>query len=171
MATHSSVLAWRIPGTEEPGGLPSMGSHRVRHDWSDLAAAAAAGYQMGATGHIPKQVNSNSTSYIRIIPLFSDFLVCLDFGFLVGWFSLDWFSPDPLALIQISVSHPIADDSVLDCLPNTRFCSNSPLWLPNLPNLVHHTQNIQMPSQATISFLFGKKLSLQRMFNRMFVTH
>ena len=40
MATHSSVLAWRIPGTREPGGLPSMGSHRVGHDWSDLAAAA-----------------------------------------------------------------------------------------------------------------------------------
>ena len=38
MATHSSVLAWRIPGTSEPGGLTSMGSHRVRHDWSDLAA-------------------------------------------------------------------------------------------------------------------------------------
>ena len=42
MATHSSVLAWRIPGTGEPGGLPSMGSHRVRHDWSDLAAAVKA---------------------------------------------------------------------------------------------------------------------------------
>ena len=42
MATHSSVLAWRIPGTGEPGGLPSQGSHRVGHDWSDLAAAAAA---------------------------------------------------------------------------------------------------------------------------------
>ena len=42
MATHSSVLDWRIPGTWEPGGLPSMGSHRVGHDWSDLAAAAAA---------------------------------------------------------------------------------------------------------------------------------
>ena len=40
MATHSSVLAWRIPGTGEPGGLPSMGSHRAGHDWSDLAAAA-----------------------------------------------------------------------------------------------------------------------------------
>ena len=40
MATHSSVLAWRIPGMAEPGGLPSMGSHRVGHDWSDLAAAA-----------------------------------------------------------------------------------------------------------------------------------
>ena len=38
MATHSSVLAWRIPGMAEPGGLPSMGSHRVGHDWSDLAA-------------------------------------------------------------------------------------------------------------------------------------
>jgi len=41
MATHSSVLAWRIPGTGEPGGLPSMGLQRVRHNWSDLAAAAA----------------------------------------------------------------------------------------------------------------------------------
>ena len=41
MATHSSVLAWRIPGTVEPGGLRTMGSHRVGHDWSDLAAAAA----------------------------------------------------------------------------------------------------------------------------------
>ena len=41
METHSSVLAWRIPGTGEPGGLPSLGSHRVGHDWSELAAAAA----------------------------------------------------------------------------------------------------------------------------------
>ena len=41
MAPHSSTLAWRIPGTEVPSGLPSMGSHRVRHDWSHLAAAAA----------------------------------------------------------------------------------------------------------------------------------
>ena len=41
MATHSSVLAWRIPGMGELGGLPSMGSHRVRHDSSDLAAAAS----------------------------------------------------------------------------------------------------------------------------------
>ena len=40
MATDSSVLAWRIPGMGEPGGLPSLGSHRVGHDWSNLAAAA-----------------------------------------------------------------------------------------------------------------------------------
>ena len=41
MATHSSALAWRIPGTGEPGALPSIGSHRVGHDWSDLAVAVA----------------------------------------------------------------------------------------------------------------------------------
>ena len=40
MATHSSILAWRIPGVGEPGGLLSMGLHRVGHDWNDLAAAA-----------------------------------------------------------------------------------------------------------------------------------
>jgi len=39
MATHSSTLAWRVPGMGEPGGLPSLGSHRAGHDWSDLAAA------------------------------------------------------------------------------------------------------------------------------------
>ena len=50
MATHSSTLAWKIPWTEEPGGLPSMGSHRVRHDWSDLAAAVAAEYIMRNAG-------------------------------------------------------------------------------------------------------------------------
>ena len=42
MATHFSVLAWRIPGTAEPGGLTSMRVQRVGHDWSNLAAAAAA---------------------------------------------------------------------------------------------------------------------------------
>ena len=46
MATHSSILAWRIPGTGEPGGLPSMGSHRVGHDWSDLAVYTFAFYAL-----------------------------------------------------------------------------------------------------------------------------
>ena len=41
MATHTNVLAWRIPGMGNPGGLPSIESHRVGHDWRDLAAAAA----------------------------------------------------------------------------------------------------------------------------------
>ena len=47
MATHSSVLAWRIPGTGEPGGLPSMGSHRVGHNWSNLAAAFGCKHNFG----------------------------------------------------------------------------------------------------------------------------
>ena len=53
MATHCSVFAWRIPGMAGPGGPSSMGSHRVGHDWSDLAAAAAAirwGFPGGASG-------------------------------------------------------------------------------------------------------------------------
>ena len=59
MAPHSSVLTWWIPGTGEPGGLPSMRSHRVGHDWSDLAAAeqlmqqnkeASSGYEDGKDG-------------------------------------------------------------------------------------------------------------------------
>ena len=60
MATHSSVLAWRLPGTEEPGGLPSMRSHRVRHDWSDLAAAAAT--RDTVRGMIPKRLPLGETS-------------------------------------------------------------------------------------------------------------
>ena len=55
MATHSSVLAGRIPGTGEPGGLPSMGSRRVGHDWSDLAAAAAAATFTCPVPPIPKE--------------------------------------------------------------------------------------------------------------------
>ena len=61
MATHSSVLAWRIPGTGEPGGLPSMRSHRVRHDWSDLAAAAAAEL-LSLMYVVTKQLPSNFSS-------------------------------------------------------------------------------------------------------------
>ena len=52
MATHSSVLAWRTPGMEEPGGLLSMGLHRVGHDWSDLAAAAVWLYALSLKLHL-----------------------------------------------------------------------------------------------------------------------
>ena len=66
MATHSSVLAWRIPGTGEPGGLPSLGSHRVGHNWSDLAAAAACSSLVGLMlklklqhfGHLMRRADS-----------------------------------------------------------------------------------------------------------------
>ena len=58
MATHSSTLAWRIPGMAEPGGLPSMGLHRVGHDWSDLVAAAAAWYFHLAVPQLPKVLHT-----------------------------------------------------------------------------------------------------------------
>ena len=64
MATHSSVLTWRIPGTAGPGGLPSMGSHRVGHDGSDLAAAADSIYII--LGNISNlEITSTLMFYIR----------------------------------------------------------------------------------------------------------
>ena len=67
MATHSSVLAWRIPGTVEPGGLPSMGSHRVGHYWSDLAAAfhlrCVFYRQSHDTNHKLENLNSTNKSH------------------------------------------------------------------------------------------------------------
>ena len=71
METHSSVLAWRIPGTGEPGGLPSMGSHRVGHDWSNLAAVAAA-----VAGLSTSPCSCLTTSYVlgsSISPFISHF--------------------------------------------------------------------------------------------------
>ena len=67
MATHSSVLAWRIPGTGEPGGLPSTGSHRVGHDWSDLTAAAAENkYYVSCLSWPPMVLLSFNSSSIHI---------------------------------------------------------------------------------------------------------
>ena len=66
MATDSSVLAWRIPGTGEPGGLPSLGSHRVGHDWSDLAAVAVA-YSLISKKEVSNHILcSNKHSILKI---------------------------------------------------------------------------------------------------------
>ena len=65
MATHSSVLAWRIPGTGEPGGPPSMGSHRVGYDWSDLAAAAC----ICITDSLCCTSETNTTLWINCSPI------------------------------------------------------------------------------------------------------
>ena len=60
MATHSNVLAWRIQWMGDPGGLPSVGSRRVRHDWSDLAAAARVYLQVPSKGvGVKSQICSN----------------------------------------------------------------------------------------------------------------
>ena len=73
MATRFSVLAWRIPGTGEPDGLQSMGSHRVRHDWSDLAAAATTQNQaeLGfwvSPGRMPGWKSESQTDHSHVVP-------------------------------------------------------------------------------------------------------
>ena len=65
MAAHSSVLAWRIPGTGEPGGLPSLGSHRLGHDGSDLAAAAALLHRLNLTNS-PERLNLACTEGLAL---------------------------------------------------------------------------------------------------------
>ena len=70
MATRSSVLAWRIPGTGEPGGLPSLGSHRVGHDSSDSAAAADAKKPFYPISHITKwKLRNYRTNFFKILQI------------------------------------------------------------------------------------------------------
>ena len=66
IATHSSFLAWRIPGTGEPGGLPSLGWHRVGHNWSDLAAAVSFWHRnLKTQAPNPNPVNSEGSSQVQ----------------------------------------------------------------------------------------------------------
>ena len=83
IATHSSVLAWRIPGTVEPGRLPSMGSHRIGYDWSDLAASAAAPYS-GLLHLLTPLPSSPSVHVASSLNSFPSFLKCHLSG--VIWF-------------------------------------------------------------------------------------
>ena len=83
MATHSSALAWRMPGMGEPSGLLSMGSHRVGHDWSDLAAAAAS-YILGSQ-HCTTHYRI-SEFIIRRKCLWKDMNIILMILTLLGWF-------------------------------------------------------------------------------------
>ena len=79
MATHTSVLAWRIPGTGEPGGLPSLGSHRVGHGWSNLAAAAEwlvmlSPFSCTCLGHLYVFFRKMSIQFL--CPFLIDFFFC-----------------------------------------------------------------------------------------------
>ena len=87
MAAHSSVLAWRIPGTGEPGGLLSMGSHRVGHDWSDLAAAC---------NRCKEIHNSTLLCFFSYTFLFSNWSIvnlqcCFSFRSIAKWFSYTFY--------------------------------------------------------------------------------
>ena len=83
MATHSSILAWRIPGTEEPGGLPSMELHRVGHDWHNLAAAVAADNFISIPSLYLSSINSQISTFQ--IWLFADLQTCT-FSFVLRFF-------------------------------------------------------------------------------------
>ena len=104
MATHSSVLAWRIPGTGEPGGLPSMGSHRVGHNWSDLAAAAASNiYSCIEMVNLHPHETSLST---RVQCLYT-----VSFAFdLRGWI---------FKIYSVSIFYPIPFNEIVSCVCNT----------------------------------------------------
>ena len=112
MATHSSVLAWRIPGTGEPDGLPSMGSHRVGHDWSNLAAAAAAVLCI-------RWPNYRSFSFsIRPSNEYSGLI-----SFRMGWFDLPAFCPQsfpesfPMSWLFASAGQSIGTSASTSGLP------------------------------------------------------
>ena len=100
MASHSSVLAWRIPGTGEPGGLPSMGSHRVGHDWSDLAAAV--------TSPLEKEMATHSSILTWRIPWMEELLGYSPWGRkesdTTGWlftFTLLYYLPNPVLIARM----------------------------------------------------------------------
>ena len=112
MATHSSVLAWRIPGTGEPGGLSSLGSHRVGHDWSNLAAAAACSLE----GHQPVQPSLLFYGYLHVS-------LRRDFKFLL-WFTESFSGLAPLlfGVGQVSVIGGVL--CFAECLATKLHCAN-----------------------------------------------
>ena len=90
MAAHSSVLAWRIPGTGEPRGLPSTGSHRVGHDWSDLAANVDGGLRRCVSQHTTGSTANTADSLGRALY----FLCCKDGWnkFMIFFSPLKWYA-------------------------------------------------------------------------------
>ena len=137
MATHSSILVWRIPRTEEPGGLPFMGLHRVGHDWSDLAAAAEwvtelreifylldywfiiKDYNSGVTRWkrctrqvVGKEVRNFQALWMYHSTQISRCSPTQKFSqphpFRVLWHRHDWLSNWPLAIISISSTAPLS---------------------------------------------------------------
>ena len=83
MATHSSVLAWRIPRMGEPGGLTSMGSQRVRHNWSDLAAPAA------TVGKVLSEENKDPAVIWSLKPSFPSTIFYFPFSYFFLPYRLD----------------------------------------------------------------------------------
>ena len=107
MATHSSVLAWRIPKTGVPGGLPSMGLHRVGHDWRDLAAASLSSIFPPPTTYLWQPPNC---SLFFWIPHESEIIQC--FSYSVWLFSLAW-CPQSSSILSQRTGFPSFYDCVI----------------------------------------------------------
>ena len=111
MSTHCSVLAWRIAVTGEPGGLPSMGSHRVRHNWSDLVAAAAFPFQTARQSWITwlhdlgLLVNFSPLKTLSVIPQDTPTLIAynLFLVYLSVWVAAGnrWYAKFSLILVEL----------------------------------------------------------------------
>ena len=93
MATYSSILAWTIPGTEEPGGLPSMGWHRVRHDWSDLAAATAGAHKYSSHLRLHAQLLSCVWFFVTLWAVAHQVPLSMGFSRQEYWSGLPFPSP------------------------------------------------------------------------------
>ena len=108
MATHSSVLAWRIPGTGEPDGLPSMGSHQVGHNWRDLAAAATHQHEFTTGIHVFPILNLLPTSLplpsLQVIPVYQPQASCILHQTWTGDSFLIWYYTRFNAILP---NHPI----------------------------------------------------------------
>ena len=135
MAIHSSVLAWRIPGTGDPDGLPSMGSHTVGHNWSDLIAAAAAisrvrrnslilSPKKDLQAHAKKTVTENSPSY------HSPHLFSLELCSVVLWGPAMLNKP-----LECTLIHPFFLNSHLHHLGSGFYSSHFNSWNPFLAHV------------------------------------
>ena len=103
MATHSSVLAWRIPGTGEPSGLLSLESRRVGHDWSDLAAAAVSSKNLLSIEKLQALGDGFKFSKILMLPKRIIFILAHEYS-------------QMFSLVMTSFTRPL----LRKCLPSTQ---------------------------------------------------
>ena len=121
MATHSSVLAWRISGTGEPGGLLSIELHRVGHDWSNLAASSSPAFihTVSATWHIHASLQVGSYPWLRSVSGAVYFMGCVFIAICMRslWMAASWESDsmDSGARLPGCISHVWSDDDTNNC--------------------------------------------------------
>ena len=155
MATHSSVLAWRIPGTGKPVGLPSMGSHRVGHDWSGLAAAAE--FLMSTKWGIKQNLQVGAKSPVSVIPghasSHSGFGNLLHTLSVLTLFDLQHF---------ISVS-PVSDIGSQCSPPASLWVSRSLIILKRLPWWLW--ESLALVVYVMLAFCWGEREALANFFH------